>query len=769
METLSEYRSKFAEISEENARLVGHQNPKQKINYHVKIKDENNSLREENVSLNKVCSTQQEIHSLCHAIDQLRVSPYGTKNKSYQALLVDAQSDTTAVLPLRYRLDDECSEVDVHGNLSNISHFDTSAISAVRSQNVSTPLNASREHIRATADVDISCGGQSTFYRYDAEDSGLLQVNQSSLLLLDVTRDDAGAHTSVVGTKEEREPTPTMEAGSQLDEMIEDDDCGGSCQEGLSLTASDITMCSCIVVHGEDSENDNDEENNNAICAKNESSETHLDDCSRPVARMFCALHGGGELEAECSVVSCSVEDRSESLDCSSHWTDSHADADDESSGVAQASSNSVKYVKTPQHCIILNSTKLSTVQNSSDTEPPVLATSSDTSSTQSNQLVGRPLCESSSGSSLQSKSDGVPSMMTAPSYYADPHKHEFRSQINRDNFSVEYYSKKLQNLCLIGEVDSGGSNAKTRDDRTRLVTPSTIGSLATVVGSSSSSSGGHGSSSSSSGTSAITVVRMTTVTSDENPTDESPCTTAAPMVTIAETKDCLSLPQHPLSAGEAYPKQSTQTKARRRLLTAESISEDMWSHDEKRRPLSSDDSNMSSIMGTLQKHSSMECSGNPSFLNRYRLPTNAQKDTSCDDKKYQYLKATHIEDASCSAPVLSFVNQHRSLFAYNNCLETSTSVSQLGIDTTVDQSGVQCSQLFGCRMSQRRNSLPVTLGRRRLGRERKGSQSSTHLRRSKNVMKNIRKSLMFFRKKTRSSSADRVSSDKNEPVETNL
>lgn len=43
-------------LNRENDQLVGHKNPSQKIQHHVKIKEENNKLREENVRL------QEELH-----------------------------------------------------------------------------------------------------------------------------------------------------------------------------------------------------------------------------------------------------------------------------------------------------------------------------------------------------------------------------------------------------------------------------------------------------------------------------------------------------------------------------------------------------------------------------------------------------------------------------------------------------------------------------------------------------------------------------------
>jgi hypothetical protein len=38
-------------LSRENDQLVGHKNPSQKIQHHVRIKEENNHLREENIKL----------------------------------------------------------------------------------------------------------------------------------------------------------------------------------------------------------------------------------------------------------------------------------------------------------------------------------------------------------------------------------------------------------------------------------------------------------------------------------------------------------------------------------------------------------------------------------------------------------------------------------------------------------------------------------------------------------------------------------------------
>ncbi len=38
-------------LAKENDQLVGHKNPSQKIQHHVRIKEENNRLREENVKL----------------------------------------------------------------------------------------------------------------------------------------------------------------------------------------------------------------------------------------------------------------------------------------------------------------------------------------------------------------------------------------------------------------------------------------------------------------------------------------------------------------------------------------------------------------------------------------------------------------------------------------------------------------------------------------------------------------------------------------------
>lgn len=43
---MSKLEKKNEELEVENAKLVGHQNFKQKIQYHVKLKKENNDLRE---------------------------------------------------------------------------------------------------------------------------------------------------------------------------------------------------------------------------------------------------------------------------------------------------------------------------------------------------------------------------------------------------------------------------------------------------------------------------------------------------------------------------------------------------------------------------------------------------------------------------------------------------------------------------------------------------------------------------------------------------
>lgn len=46
VQELQEKEQRVLELVDENARLVGHQNPKQKIQYHVQLKEENNYLRE---------------------------------------------------------------------------------------------------------------------------------------------------------------------------------------------------------------------------------------------------------------------------------------------------------------------------------------------------------------------------------------------------------------------------------------------------------------------------------------------------------------------------------------------------------------------------------------------------------------------------------------------------------------------------------------------------------------------------------------------------
>ena len=45
----------------ENENLVGHQNPNQKIQYHLKMKEENNRLREENMQLQDDLARKVEV------------------------------------------------------------------------------------------------------------------------------------------------------------------------------------------------------------------------------------------------------------------------------------------------------------------------------------------------------------------------------------------------------------------------------------------------------------------------------------------------------------------------------------------------------------------------------------------------------------------------------------------------------------------------------------------------------------------------------------
>lgn len=47
----------------ENDELIGHKNPSQKIQHHVRIKEENNKLREENVRLQEELRKRIELLS----------------------------------------------------------------------------------------------------------------------------------------------------------------------------------------------------------------------------------------------------------------------------------------------------------------------------------------------------------------------------------------------------------------------------------------------------------------------------------------------------------------------------------------------------------------------------------------------------------------------------------------------------------------------------------------------------------------------------------
>lgn len=48
-------------LQEENRQLIGHKNPSQKIQHHLKIKEENNRLREENMKLQEELRRKVEI------------------------------------------------------------------------------------------------------------------------------------------------------------------------------------------------------------------------------------------------------------------------------------------------------------------------------------------------------------------------------------------------------------------------------------------------------------------------------------------------------------------------------------------------------------------------------------------------------------------------------------------------------------------------------------------------------------------------------------
>jgi len=54
----------------ENDQLVGHKNPSQKIQHHLKIKEENNKLREENYKLQEEVRRKTDILSKVHGTDQ---------------------------------------------------------------------------------------------------------------------------------------------------------------------------------------------------------------------------------------------------------------------------------------------------------------------------------------------------------------------------------------------------------------------------------------------------------------------------------------------------------------------------------------------------------------------------------------------------------------------------------------------------------------------------------------------------------------------------
>ncbi len=57
-------------LQNENKQLIGHKNPSQKIQHHLKIKEENNRLREENLKL------QDELRRKVDIIVKHRVSNY---------------------------------------------------------------------------------------------------------------------------------------------------------------------------------------------------------------------------------------------------------------------------------------------------------------------------------------------------------------------------------------------------------------------------------------------------------------------------------------------------------------------------------------------------------------------------------------------------------------------------------------------------------------------------------------------------------------------
>ena len=56
----NENDKQLQELVRQNAELVGHQNPKQKIQLHVRIKEENNELKK----VRHVCTASNYLHSL---------------------------------------------------------------------------------------------------------------------------------------------------------------------------------------------------------------------------------------------------------------------------------------------------------------------------------------------------------------------------------------------------------------------------------------------------------------------------------------------------------------------------------------------------------------------------------------------------------------------------------------------------------------------------------------------------------------------------------
>ena len=415
---------------------------------------------------------------------------------------------------------------------------------------------------------------------------------------------------------------------------------------------------------------------------------------------------------------------------------------------------------ETPLDQMILNKTKVSIVD---DNAPKVLKALHNESESTRNSPIGKPLNETTTASENTEKQEKD---VTAPSYYADPQKHDFRQRINSTTQSDEYLVKRVL-------AERKNEEAKPQENRKPeqlniqklpLVTPSDAPTSMPTNRLQSTGGQSTGGQSTSSGTSSSAASQVTVINVKDGKIlgnavdrDHMPKT---PAPTVCR----------PVADGMS----EYRPNARRKLLHEMTASLDDVDYDYTEDELTVDqgfkaekhhltpkaaenvtkdvlDSPYVSIHGTLYERKSRHLRRNDSYLHQHRARLEAiQNDavaSACANADMQAKTALFMNPRSMENYNYSVVDT-MDLYPTHNTLDYTKTTIDSTLDTTA--ATITCGNLVSCQISRRRNSLPERFSmkpfKKKAGKGLKGktsSQSSLEVDSSSNSSGSSSKSLL--------------------------